>query len=112
MCTVVLSDYQVEVQLVQYANPTGRTSDGQCCDLAIGMSCHATEACDVRITFSPRNLGTNMLFSSETKAIGYYDNTNLINFPNCAELKTFVAETVTNPLTFRIPSSQWTGGVS
>ena len=111
MCTVVLSDYQVEVQLVQYANPTGRISDGQCCDLASGTSCHAAETCDVRITFSPRNLDTNMLFSSETKAIGTYDNTDLIDFPNCAELETFVAA-VTNPLTFCIPSSQWTGDVS
>lgn len=112
MSSGVLSDYQVEVQLVQYANPTGRLANGQCCDLANGMFCHTGETCDVRIIFSPRNLDTNMLFGLETKAIGTYANTDLIDFPDCADLETFVTATVSNPLTFLIPSSQWTGSVS
>jgi hypothetical protein len=43
-----------------------------------------------------------------TKVFGTYENTDAITFPNCGALMS----SVRNPLTFIIPTNQWSAGVS
>lgn len=108
----MLGDYRVEVQLVQYTG-TGRLSDGTCCDLELDTSCSPAETCDVQFVFRIRNIGDiTVNLNPQTKGAGRYDNTNRLNFVNCAELPTTGQVVASNPLAFTIPSTNWTGTVS
>lgn len=102
-------DYQLEVNLISYNNSARRLADGSCCDLEGGGGvCLSQDTCDVRLTFSVQNFHTLMMFHSQTKVFGTYDNTDAIAFPNCGTLMS----SVRNPLTFIVPTNQWSAGVS
>ena len=112
LCPVVLCDYRVEIQLVQYSNPTGRLANGDCCDLPSGQGCSRIETCDVQFIFTIQNFDTSTTFHSQTLGAGRYDDVNEINFPNCGDLPSTTSAVASNPLTFVIPSGDWTGTVS
>ena len=98
---------------MQYSNSGGRLADGNCCDLESGQSCSPTEVCDVQFIFKIENSDSGTRYDSQTLGAGRYDNTNLINFNNCEELPTHITSSAaTNPLTYVIPSTDWTGTVS
>ena len=99
------------MNLISYSNSARRLEVGSCCDLESDNTCFPQDTCDVRFTFEVRNLHTQTLFSSQTKVFGPYENTDMISFPNCSTLMS-TNNTVRNPLTFTIPSSQWNAGVS
>ena len=105
----IICDYQLEVNLISYNNSAGRLEDGSCCDLENHMGiCVPQDTCDITFTFEVRNFHTQIPFPSQTKVFGPYDNTDMINFPNCSTLMS----SVRNPLTFVVPSTRWTGNVS
>jgi hypothetical protein len=102
-------DYQLEVNLISYNNSARRLADGSCCDLERSDGvCLSQDSCDARFTFSVQNFATQMTFDSQTKVFGTYENTDTITFLNCSTLMS----SVTNPLTFIIPTNQWSAGVS
>jgi hypothetical protein len=101
-------DYQLEVNLISYNNSARRLEDGSCCDLENGGICFPQDTCDARFTFSIQNFATQMTFHSQTKVFGTYEGTDAITFPNCSTLMNGVR----NPLTFIIPTNQWSAGVS
>jgi hypothetical protein len=49
-----------------------------------------------------------MTLHTQTKVFGTYENTDDISFPNCGTLMS----SVRNPLTFIVPTDQWSAGVS
>ena len=51
-----------------------------------------------------------MTFQRQTKVLGPYENTDVITFPNCSTLVNSNNER--NPLTFIVPTNQWSAGVS
>ena len=102
-------DYQLEVNLISYNNSARRLGDGSCCDLeGGGGACLPQDTCDVRLTFSVQDFRTLMTFNSQTKVLGPYENTDAITFLNCS---TFM-NNERNPLTFIVPTNQWSAGVS
>jgi hypothetical protein len=102
-------DYQLEVNLISYNNSARRLANGSCCDLDNpGGACLQQHTCDVRFTFSVQNFFTLTTFHSQTKVFGTYENTDDILFPNCGTLMS----SVRNPLTFIVPTNQWSAGVS
>ena len=66
------------------------------------------DTCDVRFTFSVQNFFTGTTFLRQTKVLGTYDNTDAVTFPNCSTLM----NNERNPLTFIVPTNQWSAGVS
>ena len=104
---MIISDYQLEVNLVSYNNPERRLQGGQCCDLGT-TSCLPQDTCDARLTFSVLNFDTSMRFPLLTKVVGTYQDTDMITFPNCSNLMGGEK----NPLKFVIPTNQWNTGVS
>lgn len=107
--TLVLGDYQIEIDLRSYNNSGGRQNDGTCCDATHPNGfCFPGDTCDTRLTFTVRNFDTNVMFPSETKTVGDYDDMDIINFMNCNQL----INGQCNPLTFFISPGSWGDRVS
>ena len=109
---LVLGDYQLELNLIYYGNPQRRLANGECCDLRDPTNpqanCLANDDCDVRFSFSVQNTSTLFVVNRQDIAVGTYENTATITFPNCANL----INNRRNPLRFEIPTNQWRVGVS
>ncbi len=98
---------------MQYTG-TGRLDDGSCCDLELGGStCSGSETCDVEFIFSIRNIGDPAVsLASLTKGAGRYNDMNVINFGNCELFPTTTSVAAVNPLTFDVPTGDWSSTVS
>ena len=108
--TLVLADYQIELDLRSYNNSGGRRSDTTCCDATIPNTqiCFPGDTCDTRLNFNVRNFDTNQMYIDQTKTVGDYDGMDIINFMNCSQLINGQG----NPLVFVIDPTTWTRNVS
>ncbi len=113
---MVDADYQLEINLLNFTNPTGRVSTGECCEpMAMNPNtglCIPEDTCDVRITIRIQNFDRDTRIGAPTNyVLGTFDNVNSIVFPSCGMI-TSGDDVALNPLTFTFPTSDFTITVS
>lgn len=80
------ADYQLEVRLLSYSNPGGRTDLGSCCDVEEPAGiCLMADTCDTQFTIQAQNFHLQLGLGSPID-LEEFNNTDSITFPNCGEI--------------------------
>ena len=113
---VVNGNYQLEIDLRSFANPTGRVAgsaagmQGVCCE-PLAM-CIPEDTCDVQIRVMLQNFDFQRSIGTPANyMLGTFDNVNSIMFPTCGTIMSGV-DAALNPLTFTFPTAEFSQTVS
>ena len=109
---VVHADYQFELELLNFTNPTGRVAGGDCCEPEAenpntGL-CIPEDTCDTRIKLRLQNFDYLRDIGTPTNyVLGTFDNTNSITFPICETIVSAGSNAAMNPLIFNFPTTDF-----
>ena len=108
---LVDANYQLEIDLRSYSNPSRRVMDpntggnGACCDTTDPRdgSCIPQDTCDVIFNIRARNFRRRNIVLGSVVQLGTFENTtDSINFMNCSLIMG-----TRNPLTITFPASSY-----
>ncbi len=100
----VSADYQLEIRLLSYMNPGGRTDSGQCCEPEAEVQgvCLLQDTCDTRFSIQIENFNQGEVIGDQI-VLSEFTDMNTIIFPNCGE----IIGGIENPLVFTFPTSAY-----
>ncbi len=95
---VVHASHLLEIDLVNFTNPTGQDENGELCDPDTSV----VDTCDIHITIRVPVLGEHA--TPDKYSLGTFNDEDLIVFPTCGTIMSDEGD-VMNPLTFTFPTT-------